>query len=249
MSESTKKRWWIIAAGAVATAFLGAFGAWLWNELAGPRLADAFGGDPIAVHVSDWQDGCNAFAVPESLLESIPAEPSDRELFVAEIDGAWVVEHGGIPLAPRVIELTIHGLDTGVVTVHDIDVVDFEEVELDEDVVVVRECIPHGGPGDVSLLAMDMSSTPPVVGLSDPELRFPFEVAVDDPEHFDLEVLNSGDGCYCRWGLEVAWSVDAEEHTLAVEGRELGVSTAVYSSDWEEYWFIDGAWSTDYFSE
>jgi len=249
MSEASKKRWWIIGAGAVATAFLGAFGAWLWNELAGPRVADAFASDPIAVYVSDEQNGCEAFAVPESLLESIPAEPSEREGFVAEFDGAWVVANGGIPLAPRVIELTIHGLEEGVVTVHDIEVVDFEVVEPDEDLVVVRECLPMGGPGGVTTLSMDMSGVLPVVSVSDPDLRFPFEVAVDDPEHFDLEVLNAGDGCYCRWGLEVVWSVDAEERTLAVEGRELGVSTAVGSYDWEEYWFVDGAWSTDYFSE
>lgn len=249
-AKGPRKRWWVIAGGAVATAFLAAFGAWLFS-LVSPVLDRPFDEQPLAVHVDDSETECDSYALPASLLEDIPVEPLDDGFpaQLAAFDGKWIVANGGLPTVSRTIELTLHGNGDETVVIHDIDVVDFEPVTPDDEMIVVHECLPMGGEIDVSSLAANFAGRPPVLELTDPELRFPYQVAKDDPEVFDIFVADMGPGdeqaCFCRWNIGITWSAGEEQQQTVVEGESIGVATAIPLSAWQDYWFVDGEWSTD----
>lgn len=244
-----KKRWWVIAAGAVAAAFLAAFGAWLFSRVS-PILDGPFEQSALEVYVDDSGSECDTYALPASLLDDVPVvEVHDGfPAQLAEIDGEWIVEHGGLPTTVRRLELTLHGNGDETVVIHSIDVVDFEPLTPDEELVIVNECLPIGGEMDVSSLGTNFATRPPVLELTDPELRFPYQVAKDDPEVFDIWINKMGEGdeqaCFCRWNVGITWSAGAAQQHLVVKGDSIGVATAIPSSEWQDHWFIDGEWST-----
>jgi hypothetical protein len=241
-----KKRWWVIAAGAVAAAFLAAFGTWLFTRVA-PLLE---GSSALEVSVNDTEGECDAYALPASLLEDVPVASVEggRAVQLAEFDGKWIVEHGGLPVTARMIELTLHGKGEEAVVIHSLDVADFEPITVDEEIIVIYECKPFGGEMGVSTLATNFADMPPVLELTDPELHFPYQVAKDDPEVFVVSVTKQGNGdaqvCFCRWNIGITWSAGKDRQQLVVEGDSIGVATAVLSNEWQDYWFVDGEWST-----
>lgn len=245
-----KKRWWVIAAGVVATAFLGAFGAWLFTRVT-PLLDRPFETRPLEVSVDDSQGECDSYALPASLLEDVPVDVVDDGLpaQLARFDGEWIVEHGGLPTTARLIELTLHGNGDETVVIHSIDLVDFEPITPEEDLVVIHECLAIGGEMGVTSLATNFAARPPALELADPELDFPYQVAKDDPEVFDVIIAKMGEGdeqaCFCRWNIGITWSAGAERQQLIVEGESIGVATAIPSSEWKDRWFVDGEWSTE----
>lgn len=246
-APAPKKRWWMVGAGAVATAFLAALGAWLFS-IVSPMLEQPFE-RPLEVLVDDSETECDSYALPASLLEDVPvtALEDDESLQLAEFDGEWIVEHGGLPVAPRRLELTLHGNGDETVVIHSIDVVDFEPLPTADEMIVIYECRPFGGEMVVPSLEANFASQPPVMELSDPELRFPYEVSKDDPEVFDIQVLNPGEPqpCFCRWNIGVSWSAGADLQQMVIEGESLGVSTGISASDWPDHWFVDGEWTTE----
>ena len=247
-SPGPRKRWWVIGAGVVATAFLGALGAWLFTRVS-PFLE---GASPLEVSVDDSEHACDAYALPASLLEDVPVKAIDDGLAVqlAEFDGEWIVAHGGLPTVARTIELTLHGNGDEAVVIHSIDVVDFEPITTDEEIVVIYECRAWGGEMEVSSLATNFADLPPVLELTDPELHFPYQVAKDDPESFVVVITKAGQGdeqvCFCRWNIGITWSAGEERQQMVVEGDSLGVATAILANDWQDYWFVDGEWSTQH---
>jgi hypothetical protein len=248
-SAGPRKRWWAIAGGAVATAFLAAFGAWLFS-LVSPVLNAPFEGKALEVFVDDSETECDSYALPASLLEKVPVVPVDGQPpQLAQFDGEWVVEHGGLPIAARRIELTLHGSGDETVVIHSIEVVDFEPVTPNEELVVIYECTPFGGPMEPSSMSADFGGRPPELEFTDPDLRFPYQVSKDDPEVFDIEIFKMGEGdeqaCFCRWNIGITWSAGEDRRKLVVEGESLGVATAIPSSEWEDHWYVNGAWTTE----
>lgn len=245
-----RKRWWVIAGGAVAAAFLAAFGAWLFSRVA-PLLDGPFETSPLEVYVNDSEKECDSYAIPESLLENVPvvAVTDGLPAQLAQFDGEWIVDHGGLPTVARTIELTLHGNGDEAVIIHSIDLVDFEPITPDEEMAVIHECLPIGGEMAVSSLATDFADRPPVLELTDPELSFPYQVAKDDPEVFDIHIVKMGEGdeqaCFCRWNIGITWSAGEDPQQLVVEGESIGVATAIPSSKWQDRWFVDGQWSTE----
>ena len=169
-----KKRWWVIAAGAVAAAFLAAFGAWLFSRVS-PILDGPFEQSALEVYVDDSGSECDTYALPASLLDDVPVvEVHDGfPAQLAEIDGEWIVEHGGLPTTVRRLELTLHGNGDETVVIHSIDVVDFEPLTPDEELVIVNECLPIGGQMDVSSLGTNFATRPPVLELDRPRAAVP----------------------------------------------------------------------------
>ncbi|MGI9822819.1 hypothetical protein [Agromyces sp. Marseille-Q5079] len=248
-TSSTKKRWWVVGGGIVVAAFLGALGTWLFARVA-PILDGPFESAPVEVYVDDSEAGCDKYAIPRSILEDVPVVPiEDRAPQLAEIDGEWVVQHGGLPTETRLISLTLHGTGDEAVVIHSIDLVDFERVTPGEDLIVIYECLPVGGEMDVTSLTTDFGSDPPTLEPTDPELRLPYQISSDDPEAFELRVSKAGDGdeqaCFCRWNIGIMWSAGSESGDLVVEGDTIGVATAITSSEWQSHWFIDGGWTTE----
>jgi hypothetical protein len=240
----------VIAAGAVATAFLAAFGAWLFSRLT-PILDSPFETSPLEVYVDDSETECDSYALPASLLEEVPvvAVTDGLAAQLAQFDGEWIVEHGGLPTVIRTIELTLHGNGDEAVIIHSIDLVDFEPITPDEEMAVIYECLPIGGEVDISSLATDFADLPPALKLTDPELHFPYQVSKDDPEVFDIHIVKMGEGdeqaCFCRWNIGITWSAGEDPQHLVVTGESIGVATAIPSSEWEDRWFVDGEWSTE----
>lgn len=252
-SAGPGKRWWVIAGGAIATAFLAAFGAWLFS-LVSPVLDQPFEGKPLEVYVDDSETECDSYALPASLLEDVPVTAvDDRTGQLAQFDGQWIVGNGGLPTASRLIELTLHGSGDETVVIHSIDLVDFEPATPDETMVVIHECLPMGGEMGVTSLAANFAGRPPELELTDPKLRFPYQVSKDDPEVFDIHIANMGEGdeqaCFCRWNIGITWSAGEELEQLVVEGESIGVATAIPSSEWRDHWFVDGEWTTDPFND
>ena len=247
---AVKKRWWIVGGTIVATAFLGALGTWFFTRWIAPILNGPFEPAPLAVFADEAPRDCDKYVIPESILADVPVEPVDDALPVlAEIDGEWVVDHGGLPAETRLIELTVHGTGDEAVVIHSIDLVDFERITPPEDLAVIYECLPVGGEMDVTTLAANFAGDPPVLELTDPELRFPYQVSMDDPEVFDVRISKGGDAdeqaCFCRWNLGITWSAGSEPNQLVIEGDTIGVATAITSSEWQPYWFIDGEWTPE----
>ena len=249
-TTATKKRWWVAGAAAVAVAFLGALGTWAFGRLA-PILDRPFEAAPLEVYVDDAPRGCDIYAIPASILADVPVVPvDDGDSFqLAEIDGEWVVDHGGLPATTRAIGLTMHGVGDETVVIHSIDLVDFTPIDPGEEIVQIYECLPVGGEMDVSSLTADFAELPPVLHLTDPDLHFPYEVSMDDPEVFDVRVSKAGQGdeqvCFCRWNIGITWSAGSESQVLVVKGDAIGVATAIPSVEWTSYWYVDGEWSTE----
>lgn len=251
-APSPRKRWWVIAAGAVAMAFLAALGSWLFS-LVRPMLDEPFD-RPLEVLVEDSGANCDSYAVPATLLGDVPVDAAgdDPDAGPPQVDGEWIVAHGGLPTGSRTIGLTLHGSGEETVVIHDIEVVDFEPLTPSDEMVVIHECLPPSGDMgsamDVSSLTVDFAGRPPVLELTDPGLRFPYEVSKTDPEVFDIFIDDPGDdeeACFCRWNIGITWSAGDElEHTV-VEGESIGVATAIPSSTWTEYWYVDGDWTAD----
>lgn len=244
------KRWWMVAGGVVATAFLGALGTWLFTRVT-PFLDGPFQTRPLEVTVDDSETECDSYALPASLLDDVPAEEVDDGLpaQLARFDGEWIVEHGGLPTTSRLIELTLHGNGDETVVIHSIDLVDFEPIAPEEEMVVIHECLGIGGEMGVTSLATNFAGRPPALELADPTLDFPYQVAKDDPEVFDVHIAKGGDGdeqaCFCRWNIGITWSAGAERQQLVVGGESIGVATAIPSSEWTDRWFVDGEWLTE----
>lgn len=250
----------MIAAGAVATAFLAALGSWLFS-LVRPVLDQPFEPEQLTAYVDDAEQECDSYSLPASLLEDVPATPVDdgTGLPLASFDGSWIVEHGGLPTVSqsidveRILQLTLHGRGDETVVVHDIELVDFEPLVPDDDMAVIHECPPRGGDMggamDVSALAVDFAGQPPTLELADPELRFPYEVSKADPEVFDILISDDGMGdeeaCFCRWNLQITWSAGAGMERTRIEGEGIGVATGIPFDAWQDYWFVDGEWTTE----
>jgi hypothetical protein len=245
-----KKRWWVIAGGAVAAAFLAALGAWLFSRVS-PILDSPFAASALEVYVDDSEKECDSYALPASLLEAVPVVELDDGFpaQLAEFDGEWIVERGGLPTVVRSIRLTLHGNGDETVVIHSIDLADFEAITPDEELVVIHECLPIGGEMAISSLSTNFAPRPPVLELTDPELQFPYQVSKDDPEVFDIHIAKQGEGdeqaCFCRWNVRITWSAGEELQHLVVEGESLGVATAVPAGEWEDRWFVDGEWSAE----
>lgn len=250
-TASKKRRWWVVGGGIVAAAFLGAFGTWLFTRVA-PLLDRPFETAPLEVYVDYSPQDCRKFAVPKSILQDVPVVAVDGEVSfeLARIDGEWVVEHGGLPADGRTIGLTLHGTGDEAVVIHAIDLIDFEPIQVGEDIVLIHECLPVGGEMDVTSLSADFGVTPPVLEITDPELRFPYQVARADPEAFDVRISKSGSDqvCFCRWNIGITWSAGDASGQLVVEGESVGIATAIASTEWPAYWFVDGEWTTDPYS-
>ncbi|MBM7503770.1 hypothetical protein ACFPER_09815 [Agromyces aurantiacus] len=254
------KRWWLVGLGAIATAFLAAVGTWLFS-LVRPILDEPFE-RALEVNVDDSEQECDSYSLPAALLDDVPATAVEggSPAQVASFDGRWIVDHGGLPTVSqtidvdRTLELTLHGSGDETVVVHGIDVVDFEPLAVDDEMAVIHECRPRGGGDmggmmDVSALAVDFAGQPPVLELTDPELRFPYQVSKDDPEGFDILIADNGTGdeeaCFCRWNLGVSWSAGEDTEQTVIEGDSIGVATGIPLDAWPDYWFVDGEWTTE----
>jgi len=229
-----KKRWYLVGAGAVATALLAPAGAWAFNSIV--SAIQTSNDVPFNASLAQGGDGCEEFVLDESLVREIP--PVDEN---GNIDEEWLSNNKALESSLQEITLTLVGDESKSVVITDVRLADVKAVTPPENPVVVGECPPGAG------------------GLPTNTMRPDFEsgaIEMLDPDGTEITALTIGSGgspevflivpavvtaekppCYCTWRIAIDWTSSNGKgtETLDLDGQPLStVSTTEYA---KRYWF------------
>jgi hypothetical protein len=200
--SSTVRRVAIAVGSVVGTALAGVVVADVYR-----RLTDDDGpSSPLSV-VAGVPTGCpnGSYVLPAATLDSLPPQ--------AELDSAWVREHGGFD-DHAMYALTVQGTADDSVVLHRLRVEEVLPKDAPPEPVRVTTCF---GAGDLDprRFEVDLDAVPPEVhslpgdldipeDRADPPVELPYTVSRTDPEVFWVTVANSA--CYCTFTLELDWT-------------------------------------------
>jgi hypothetical protein len=184
---------------------------------------------------------CEAFAIPRSLLPSLPKTKSD-------ITAEWIYGHGGATLASPV--LTLQGKNDDAVIITAMRVTEMERSAPPPDTVAIFPCGTGGGVMAVRHFELKMTDPPRVIsrrgevdpdGNREPAIKLPVKVSNSDPEIFVLKI--SGPPCFCAWNLELDWKSGGQRGTMTVS-RPFGKTRSDTDDlrQYHQYSLEDGKW-------
>lgn len=237
---SRKKKWYLVGAGAVATAILAPAGAWAFNSIVGAiqSATDV----PFNASLAQTSDGCEEFIVDESLVGEIP--PVDEN---GNIDEEWLTANKALQFSEQEITLTLVGDESKSVIITDIRLTDVEAVAPPDSPAIVGECPPGGGMIEENTMRPDFESG--TIEMLDPDGTQITALTVGSggsPEVFVIvhpAVTPEEPPCYCTWRIAIDWTSSSGKgtETLDLDGQPLAT---VSIGDAKRYWFHEAVLHT-----